>query len=462
MGQPFKILIVDDEPNMLHMLSVLLSEDGFVCACAKNAKEALAVVAEQRFDFILSDVRMPGMDGLKLLETLKSLGVDSLVILMSAYGSMDLVLEAIRKGAYDYISKPFKTDEVALTFRKAAERERLRREVVRLSSVLKRFSGESRFVVKSPPMKLLMNVAQQAAKSDAPILITGESGVGKEVLAHEIHRMSARGDCPLVPINCGAIPQNLLESELFGFKKGAFTSATESKLGLLEEAEGGAVFLDEIATMSPALQAKLLRTLDSGEFRRLGETTLRHVNVRIIAATNEDVEAAIQKGLFRSDLYYRLAVFQLVVPPLRERREDIPALLSHFVQMYNSKLKRRVTGISNKAQEALFAHPWKGNVRELGNVIERAMILTEGQTIELEALSLKIAPGADHAKIDPVFPTLSLKSAYRQVERELISRALDETRGNRSQAALLLEISYPSLLQKIKELGVQVGANTHT
>ena len=381
-----KILIVDDEPNMLHMLSSILKQDGFEPRCAGSAQQALELAESDRFDFILSDVRMPGMDGIQLLERLRGRGIDTIVILMSAYGSVELALDAMRKGAYDYISKPFKADEVVLTLRKASERERLRREVVRLRRRLLRIEGNPEIVVKSPPMKAILDTVHQVARSDSAVLITGESGTGKEMMAREIHRCSPRSRGAFVAVNCGAIPAALLETELFGHARGAFTGASDEKPGLFEEADGGTLLLDEIATMEPSLQVKLLRILDTGEMRRVGETVPRHVSVRILAATNVDPDVAMENGLFRKDLYYRLNVMHIEVPPLRERKEDIIPLVEHFVDIFNKKMGLKISHISRDAREALLKCPWKGNVRELQNVVERAMILTVGDAITLECL----------------------------------------------------------------------------
>ncbi len=453
--ESYKVLIVDDEPNMLHMLSAVLKEDGFECETANNAQEALEHVKNKQFDFILSDVRMPGIDGLKLLELLKERGVTSMVILMSAYGAVDLALTAMRKGAYDYISKPFKTDEVVLTFRKAAERERLRREVVKLRRKLKHYEGHTKIVAESQAMRDLLHEIRLAAPFDSSVLITGESGTGKEVLARELHSISPRAEGDFIAINCGAIPGSLLEAELFGYARGAFTGASVEKPGLFEEADHGVLFLDEIANLELGLQSKLLRMLDSGEVRRIGENSFRKISARIIAATNDDLSSAIESGRFRQDLYYRLNVMRFHIPPLRDRKEDIGPLIEHFVQAFNEKLGSKITGISKPARDALVHGNWKGNVRELQNVVERAMILTSGQVIELESLPGDIAPPA-FTKAQQLIDTdnLSLKKAYKELEKTMISRALNKTAGNRSQAAMLLEISYPSILQKIKEFGI--------
>lgn len=453
--QPHKILIVDDEPNMLHMLSSILKHDGYEPDCAGSAAEALDLVATRTFDFILSDVRMPGMDGIQLVEALRKRGVESIVILMSAYGTIELALEAIRKGAYDYIAKPFKTDEVVLTLRKAAERERLRREVVRLRRRLQRVEGDPSIIAESDAMKSVLDQARAVAPYDSSVLITGQSGTGKEIVAREIHRGSSRAAGPFLAINCGAIPENLMESEFFGHCRGAFTGAEEDRAGLFEEAEGGSIFLDEIACMNEASQVKLLGTLDRGEIRRVGETFTRRVSTRVLAATNEDLETALEAGRLRRDLFYRLNVMHIHIPPLSERTGDIIPLVEHFVHLFNRKLGLRVRHIAKDAREALLNYHWKGNVRELQNVVERAMILSEGDSITLESLPHEIRASSLRPLPAPEEETsLSLKKAYRDLEKAFIMRALNRTGGNRSQAAILLEISYAGLLQKIKEYGI--------
>lgn len=453
--QPHRILIVDDEPNMLHMLSSILQQDGFEPTCAEDAGRALQLVEEKDFDFILSDVRMPGMDGIQLVENLHARQIEAIVILMSAYGNVSLALEAIRKGAYDYISKPFKTDEVVLTLRKAAEREKLRREVVRLKRRLQRTEGNPEIVAKSKVMRSVLETVQQIAGFQSSVLITGESGTGKELLAREVHARSKVSQGPFVAINCGAIPGNLLETELFGHARGAFTGATSAKAGLFEEAEGGTLFLDEIGTMDFYLQVKILRAIDTGEIRRVGENSDRIVPVRILAATNEDLDPAMERGAFRRDLYYRLNVVHIHIPPLRERKEDILPLVEHFVSQNNKKMGLAVGRISREAQEALMNYSWKGNVRELQNIVERAMILSNSDAITLESLPYDIRVSTSKVSgFGTSEETLSIKKASKELEKNLILRALNRTAGNRSQAALLLEISYPSLLQKIKEYGI--------
>jgi two-component system response regulator AtoC len=453
----WKILVVDDEANMRHMLSATLAPHGFDVSCASGAEEALDSATQGDFDFILSDVRMPGMDGIQLVGELNRRGVRSVVILMSAYGNTDLALEAVRKGAYDYISKPFKTEEIVLTLRKAAERERLRREVVRLRRRLMSSEEDRRIVGAGAATRELIETIERIAVHDSPVLITGESGTGKELAATEIHRRSGRAEGPFVAVNCGALPEGLLESELFGHAAGAFTGAREAKPGLFEEADGGTLLLDEIGSMDTALQVKLNRFLDSGEVRRLGETRLRRVSVRVIAATNENMDEAVGEGRFRKDLYYRLNVVELRLRPLRERREDIVPLVERFVSVFNASMGKKVGGISKEAREALLHYDWKGNVRELRNVIERAVMLASGDVITVDCLPEDMrrpgpAPWLPDGGDENDF---SIKKAVRSVEKSLILRALNRTGGNRSRAAALLEISYPSLLQKIKEYGLR-------
>ena len=458
-GRPYRILIVDDEPNMLHMLGSVLSQDGFETRTAPTAREALDVAGREHFDFVLSDVRMPGMDGIQLLEHLREAHIEVIVILMSAYGSVDLALEAMRKGAYDYISKPFKTDEVVLTLRKAAERERLRREVVRLRRRLQLSEVSPEIVAESSAMKAVMETAAQVAPYDSSVLVTGESGTGKELVAREIHRLSQRSEGPFLAVNCGAIPGSLLESELFGHVRGAFTGAYADKPGVFEDAEGGTLLLDEIGAMDPALQVKILRVLDGGEVRRVGENRTRDTSVRILAATNEDLEKALERGTFRKDLYFRLNVVRIHIPPLRERRDDVMPLVEHFVHVFNQKMGLRVRQVAREARKALLRYEWKGNVRELQNVIERAMILAEGDCIAYGHLPYDLlARGVSSTIILDDQETLSIKEASKELERTLIFRALARTNGNRSKAAELLEISYPSLLQKIKEYKMFLGA----
>lgn len=453
---PTSILIVDDEPNMIHMLTTMLTKAGFHVSSAETGKDALVLDSENRFDFILSDVRMPGMDGVQLLERLRKQGSDAVIIIMSAYGGVDLALEAIRKGAYDYISKPFKSDEVILTLKKASERERMRRELVHLKRRLQRTEGSSRMVAVSDPMKRIIATTDQIASSDATVLITGESGTGKELVAREIHLKSQRSDGPFVAVNCGAIAEDVLESELFGHVKGAFTGAESERIGLFEEADQGTLLLDEIGATDPGVQVKLLRSIEESKIRMVGSNANRPISVRLIAATNENLEEALKSGRFREDLFYRLNVVHIHIPPLRERPEDIIPLVEYTVSKFNEKLGLKVRRISTEAKDRLLKWQWKGNVRELQNVVERAMILCNSSQIDVADLPAEMRQFTETLGVytENDQGSLSVKKRVKDLERRLIIKALNKTCGNRSKAAQALEISYPSLLQKIKEYGL--------
>ncbi len=450
-----KLLIIDDEENMRHMLTALLSREGYQIDSAAHGRDALAKLATDGFDLVLCDVRMPDMDGMAFLRAMQEKHYSATVIMMSAYGSVDMALEAMKLGAYDFISKPFKKDEVLLTLRKAEERERLRHENQELKALLQEGAeGFTGMVVKSGAMQETCKLAARVARYDTTVLITGESGTGKELLARGIHQLSDRAGQPLVPVNCGAIPDNLLESELFGHVKGAFTDAHQDKPGLFREAENGFLFLDEIGELPLAMQVKLLRVLQEQEIRPVGGSGTVRVNARIIAATARDLRQEVQAGRFREDLYYRLNVISLTVPPLRERPADIPALADYFLRQYKHKFGSQVEDIAPKAMNLLLAHSWPGNVRELENVMERAVVLADKKTILPENLPPELGGRNQGRRLDDIFSSFSLKKAQKILEERLISRALEATGGNKSRAAELLEISYPSLLSKIKEYNI--------
>ncbi|MBW7956823.1 MAG: sigma-54-dependent Fis family transcriptional regulator [Deltaproteobacteria bacterium] len=446
-----RILIIDDEESMRHMLSVILKKEGYDTVSAHDAQAGLTLLEKDEFDFILSDIRMPGMDGTGLLKAIADKGVASPVIIMSAYGSMDSAMECMKLGAYDYISKPFKADEIVLVLRKAEERERLRRENRRLKEEAAREYDVSGIRTSDPVMEGVLGLVLKIADYSTSVLITGESGTGKELVARAIHYGGRRSGGPFVVVNCGALPGPLLESELFGHVKGAFTDAHRSKAGLFQEAEGGTIFLDEVGELPMELQVKLLRVLQEGEVRRVGDNRPVKVDARVVAATLRDLKHEISRGAFREDLFYRLNVIEVKLPPLRERQGDVPLLAEWFVEKYARKFIKPPKAISAGAMEALKRYSWPGNIRELENVIERAMILEETGTIRESSLPLLAGPEAPRS----AGPSdLSIKKAQESMERELIRKALDQTGNNKTKAAMLLEISHRALLYKIKSYGL--------
>ncbi len=440
------------------MLKVMLERYGYRVSTSPDGAQGLELIRQHRFDFILCDVRMPGMDGLTFLAKGKDALADSTVIMMSAYGSIDTALEAMKAGAYDFISKPFKTDEVLLTLKKAKEREQLKRENVALKSRIEEISSGVQFssmVAVSEQMQKLFTMAEKISQYDTTVLITGESGTGKELVARGIHKRSPRRDKPFVAVNCGSIPENLLESELFGHVKGAFTGADRNKKGLFEEADGATLFLDEIGDLPLAMQVKLLRVLQENEVRPVGSGQTIGVNVRVLAATAQNLEKHVLNGQFREDLYYRLNVMPIIVPPLRNRKDDVPVLCHHFVKKFNKKFERDVKGLSPEALKLVLEYSWPGNVRELENAIQRGMVFTESGYIEADHLpdSLRVKNHFQvlQLSLENSDSDLSLKAAQKQLEAKLIALALARCEGNKSRAAVMLEMSYPSLLSKIKQ-----------
>lgn len=452
------ILVIDDEANMCHMLAAVLRKAGYQVDSASDGQAGLMHVQRCRYNYILCDIKMPVMGGMDFLRAAGDAIGQSTVIMMSAYGSIDSAIEAMKLGAYDYISKPFKPDEVLLALRKAEERERLKTENGQLKARIREIEndyGFGRLVARSAEMAAVFQLAQKAARYSTTVLILGESGTGKELIARGIHREGERAAMPWVPVNCGGIPEHLLESELFGYKKGAFTGADRNKKGLFQEADGGTLFLDEIGELSPALQVKLLRVLQESEIRPVGDSRHTHIDVRVIAATSRNLEEEVKRNMFREDLYYRLNVLKITLPPLRQRPEDIPQLCRHFLQRFNAKLEKQIDGLAPAAMKCLFAHRWPGNVRELENVIERAVLLSDGPLLLPEHLPPDLAGQARGGVSSDAFDGFSLKAAQRTIEKKLIAQALQKTGGNRTRAARLLEISHPSLLSKIKTYDIE-------
>jgi two-component system response regulator AtoC len=394
---------------------------------------------------------MPKMGGLDLLATLKAKQQSATVIVMSAYGSNDLALEAMKAGAYDYVSKPFKPDEVVLVLRKAEERETLRRENIALKEQIREGSQFESILAKSQQMVDIFRTITKVAEYKATVLISGESGVGKELVARALHSRSSRKNSPFVAVNCGAIPENLLESELFGHKKGAFTDATSDRRGLFEEANGGTLFLDEIGELPLNLQVKLLRVLQEETIRRVGDSKDTKVDVRIVAATHRDLGAEAKAGRFREDLFYRINVLAIAIPPLRSRRDDIALLVDHFVARNNARMGTRIRALSVDARKLLQEYGWPGNIRELENTIERAMVLAEGDVLEVGDFPERIRETLDPVQMQLASGELSIKKTNYAIEEILIRRALAKTKGNRTRAAEILEISHRALLYKIKD-----------
>ncbi len=445
-----RVLVVDDEENLRVVLRTLLRRHGYEVETAEGGEEALALMDRFGPDFVITDVKMPKMGGLDLLATLKAKGDPTTVIVMSAYGNLDLAIEAIKAGAYDYVHKPFKPEEIVLALRKAEEREVLRRENRALRDEIRKEYKFEDILAKSPSMQELFKTVAKIAEFKTTALITGESGVGKELIARALHRLSRRTG-PFIAVNCGAIPENLLESELFGHRRGAFTDAVQDRRGLFEEANDGTLFLDEIGELPLGLQVKLLRVLQDERIRRLGETRDVQVDVRILAATHRDIQAEIRAGRFREDLYYRLNVLTIHVPALRDRREDIPLLVDHFIAKNNARMGTQIRGTDPECRRLLFEYSWPGNVRELENTIERAMVLAEGERILPNDLPERIRDSREKVQTQLDGDELSIKKTMRNIEEILIRRALQRTRGNRTRAAELLEISHRALLYKIKD-----------
>ena len=445
-----RVLVIDDEAGLRHTLELILGDEGCHVLTAGDGEEGLRIALAEEPDAILCDIRMPRLDGLGFVEQYRANGGDALIIMMSAYGTLETAIEAMRRGAYDYISKPFDADEILLTLRKAEERESLRREVRRLRAQVGESAGFDAVIGRSAGFREVLDVATRVAAYPTTVLITGESGTGKEAVARAIHRASPRAENAFVAINCGAIPENLLESELFGHEKGAFTGAERARDGLFIEAHGGTLFLDEIGELPHALQVKLLRVLQERTVRPVGGARERQVDVRVIAATARDLTEEVTSNRFREDLYYRINVVHLHIPPLRGRRDDILPLADHFLERHAERLGLDPAPLDQEVQALLVRYDWPGNVRELENALERALVLSGGE-ITPEHLSEHVRRSTSPFRIPIDDDDLSVKRRLPALERELIGRALDRTDGNRTRAAELLELSARALSYKIQE-----------
>jgi two-component system response regulator AtoC len=464
-----KVLVVDDQDSIRHFVARAMEEEGHDVCAAPSGEEALGLFSADPPDAVILDLKLPGMNGMEVLEKMKEINRETIVIMITAYGEISSAVKAIKKGAFDYISKPVDIDHLILSLNRALKSKRLWLEIAHWrKKQLLRFDFD--FVVGvSKPMQDLMTVVENLARSNTTtVLIEGESGTGKELIANMIHRLSLRKDEPFMEINCASLPEQLLESELFGHEKGAFTDAKSQKRGLFELADGGTVFLDEVGEMSLTIQVKLLRVMERMAFKRVGGTRDLKVDLRLISATNRDLAQTVREGGFREDLYYRLRVVPLRVPPLRERTEDIELLAKHFLSKYNGTFAKDFKGLSEKTLKLMKEYQWPGNVRELKNVMERAVLLYEGELIEPEHLSLgELAGTARHESIQALEEAIlgripeggiDFDSLICNIERELIEAALSQSGYNQSMAARLLRITRDKLRYKIKGLELAVGA----
>ncbi len=441
------ILIVDDEQSMRELLSIMLKKEGYDVSTANNGEHALRAVQSEIFDLIITDIRMPSVNGIELLKSVKELSPETVVIVVTAFASTETAVDAMKLGAYDYITKPFKNEEIRLIVRKALEKRSLRKENLLLKRELEAKAGFENFVGRSDSMQKIFSLIRQVAETKSTVLITGESGTGKELVARAIHYSGTRKDHPFVAINCGALPEPLLESELFGCMKGAFTGAISNKEGLFEAANEGTIFLDEISTTSPALQIKLLRVLQTREFKRVGGTNDIRVDVRIIAASNRDLGQEISRGTFREDLYYRLNVIPINLPPLRERKEDIPVLIDYFLKKLQLEVGGNRKMISPESVRRLTAYHWPGNVRELENAMERLYTLATGDLILPEHIANTILQGTStRALIPETIPVegINLEQILESVEKTLLHKAMETTGGVKTEAAKLLQLTFRS------------------
>ena len=449
------ILVVEDDNATRDTMIDLLSEAGYEVESARNGEEAIAMAREYTFDIVITDLKMPKGDGIQVLEQIKKIDNRTIVIICTGYGTVDTAVKAMKLGAYEYITKPIKIEEIKLVVQRALDYQRLKTENVLLQKQLKAKYKFKNLIGDSEVMQQSFQFIEKIAATNSTVMICGESGTGKELVARAIHYNSDRRNEPMVPVNCGAIPEDLLESELFGYEKGAFTGALKTRIGRFELANGGTVFLDEIGDMSPALQVKILRVLQEHEFERLGGVKSIKVDIRVIAATHRDLEKAVKQGTFREDLYYRLNVIPFILPPLRERGSDIPLLTNHFIGKFNIEKKQNINGISPEALKCLTRYHWPGNVRELENLIERLVILKGEGVIEQEDLPEKLL-GAEWSDAVPSMDIpdsgISFNTAVSEFERELILRALKKTNWIKNRAAKLLQLKRTTLVEKMKKI----------
>lgn len=449
-----KILVAEDEKNLREVLSIALEEDGHDVTLCENGKIATDALKREIFDIIITDLKMPGVDGISVLKTSKELSPDTVVIMITAFGTIETAIETFKEGAYDYLTKPFNINELRHTINKALEKKVLTEQNILLKREIESKYGFENIIGRSPAMQKVFTMIQKIASTMSNVMITGESGTGKELVARAIHNLSPRKDRPFVTINCGALPENLLESELFGHMKGSFTGAISNKEGLFEVANGGTIFLDEISETSQNLQVKLLRVLEDHSFKRVGGTSDINVDIRVIAATNRELRDAVKDGKFREDLFYRLNVLPIHLPPLRERREDIPLLVEYFLTKYS---KGNAKKTSPEALDILVNCPWRGNVRELENTIARVVALTDRDTILIDDIPREIrVPALANEMIPYDVPDegVDLDGLVKDIEKNLLLNALDRSKGIKTEAARLLRISFRSLRHRLKKYGI--------
>ncbi|MEX2209111.1 MAG: sigma-54 dependent transcriptional regulator [Myxococcota bacterium] len=453
-----RILIVDDETSMQEFLQILLQRDGHDTSACGSASEALVALSSDDWDLVISDVRMPGMSGLELLDQVRQLAPETTVILITAHGTTESAVEAMKHGAYDYLTKPCSVDEIRLVVGKALEKRDLASENQRLRLQLRDQSAIPTIVGKTARMQEIFGLVRQVAPTRANILITGESGTGKELIARAIHNLSDRREAPFVAVNCGAIPENLLESELFGHVKGSFTGASANKPGLFEVANGGTIFLDEIGDMDLSLQVKVLRAIQQRAFQRVGGTSEIHVDVRIVASTNRRLEQEVREGRFREDLFYRLNVIEISLPPLRERAEDLPQLIHHFMEKFSAELGKDVRELEPEVLPALESYAFPGNVRELENIVERAVTLARTSRITLECLPATVRRPAETTPEKRIAADgVALDSLLAEYETSLIKEALVRAGGVKKRAAALLGVTFRSLRYRLEKLHLDDG-----
>ena len=456
LAKSMKMLVVEDEKAQREMLEGFLIQQGFTVSSVDGGKRALDAIRAEPFDLVFLDYKMPQMNGLETLQGMRKINPELVVVMMTAYGTIETAVQAMKEGAADYLTKPIDLDELLLLIEKVSERILLQRENRELRERLRERYQFEQIVYASGQIEEVLNLTGRVAKSESTVLIRGESGTGKELIANVIHHASPRADRPFIKVNCTALPENLLESELFGHERGAFTGAVQRRIGRFEEAHSGSIFLDEIGDLSPSLQMKLLRVLQEREFQRVGSNQTIKADVRVIAATNRDLEDALQRKVFREDLYYRLNVVAIFLPPLRERREDVAPLIDHFLKKYSRRDGRTVPSVSKEARDLLLQYDYPGNVRELENIIERSVVVSRSDVITAQDLPFQLRESAKEARIDLDSGGKSLNAMLSHIERDLIMKALGKHGGVQTKAAQSLGLSERVLRYKMRKHGLSV------